>query len=1068
MNEPMDASAAGSQGGRSLTVDQLLDRAVAAMNRGEYDAARELAGAVLATDTSNRDAAALLAESAPGGELRRASLLFVDLAGSTELSERHEPELYRGVLRRYTALCREVIEAGYGGHVSHVAGDGLFAVFGLPTPHENDAERAVRAALDIAQRLGDLSGEVERAVGERLQARAAVHKGLVYLDIEEDEVYGLAANVASRLHALAAPDTVVISEEVHDIVGDIFETRAEPAQQVKGVTQPLRPFRVLAERPLAPAERRRFVGPLVDRSDEWAALRGVWADVRRGAGAAVRAVHLVGEPGIGKSRLWSSFLDDVGPEVRTRLELVGSPFHTGANFRPIRAFIEARIRGRHGDHSGPAGPDDGGADRLERLEHEVALVGLDPGDLVPLLGPIADIAFDVGSYTAPATEGHKLRAAITDAAARFLLACLDAGPAVLVVEDVHWCDDSTLDVVGRVAGADRPDLLVLTTSRTGPPASLRSAQVIELAPLDTDSSIELVRALDPTVARESGTDLVTRADGVPLFLEELVHGAGQPRLAAAGTLPSGDVPDALYEPLVSRLYAAPAAVPVAAAAATIGRDVDHGLLGRVVDLPELEFQRAVTDLLGGLILERVDGDGCYRFRHELLREVAYDLQPPSRRRYMHGRVADALVGQDRDDVVDWPLVAGHYDRAARPAEAVAAYQRAADRAQRLGALAEARSLLGRAIDLVAALPESHERWRREVGLRLRRGFLAVSAEGNSSVDAVRDYERCLEIALADPTSDEMFSTLISLWGYYVIRGDLGRAERVSQMLRSALPGERALYEPDNAAAFGVIRWYSGQFADARERLESAVAAHAARGTGGHYAAIWFMPTDAWASAHIFLALSRYVRGDRAGADEQMQAALVRCRELDFPQGPYTAASVHAYAMWIHAEAGDLEAARAAADEVSALADRHGFDFWVFVGTTQRAAVDGLDDLQASRDADTLAARAQVLDGLIATWQMLDVAVFVSFYMSVSARLRAGAGDAGGACARLDEALGVARATGMHFYDAELLRLRAEFDSGQDDASADEQLRDALDLASAQGATVFHRRIAHDLRRRGLG
>ena len=164
---------------RTSAVDRLLDRAVQALNHGDVAAAHELAATALSGDATDREAAALLAESAPTGELRRATLLFADLVGSTALSERHEPELYRGVVRRYTSLCRDVIEARYGGHVTHIAGDGLMAVFGVPVPHENDVERAVRAALDIATELASLSAQVEAAVGERLQARAGVHKGLV-------------------------------------------------------------------------------------------------------------------------------------------------------------------------------------------------------------------------------------------------------------------------------------------------------------------------------------------------------------------------------------------------------------------------------------------------------------------------------------------------------------------------------------------------------------------------------------------------------------------------------------------------------------------------------------------------------------------------------------------------------------------------------------------------------------------------------------------------------------------------------------------------------------------------
>jgi hypothetical protein len=507
----------------------------------------------------------------------------------------------------------------------------------------------------------------------------------------------------------------------------------------------------------------------------------------------------------------------------------------------------------------------------------------------------------------------------------------------------------------------------------------------------------------------------------------------------------------------------PDAVPVAAAAATVGRDVDRRLLARIVDLPPSELSDALLDLLGALILERAEDDDLYHFRHELLREVAYGLQPPSRRRQLHARVADALVESAEDAAaVDWRLVARHYDDALRPDRAVPAYQRAADGAQRLGALAQARSLLERAIELTAMLPESVGWGRSEVELRLRRGFIAVATEGNSSVDAAHDYERCLELTVSDPTSDEMFGTLISLWGHYVMRGDLARARQVVELLHANLDRDRAPYAPENEAAFGALAWYGGDFAPARTRLESAVAALIARGSGDHYARTWFLPNDGWASAQVFLALARAVRGDHAGADEQVEAALQRCREIEFPHGPWTAATIHLYNMWILAERGDLGAARTVVDEAADLADRHGFDIIALASALQRATVDGLADLAVDADADALAGRAQALDGLISMWRALDVAVFAPFYMGVSARLQAGAGAREAACARVDEALALASATGMRFYDAELLRIRAHARPGPD--HVDDELRAALALAREQGATVFEHRIARDLRR----
>jgi class 3 adenylate cyclase/tetratricopeptide (TPR) repeat protein len=1060
---------------RAAVIDELLDRSVAALNRGDVITAHDLAGRVLAADTSNRDAAVLLEVGGHSeGELRRVSLLFCDLVGSTELSARHEPETYRTLIRRYKAVCRDVVEQRYGGHISHVAGDGMLAVFGLPTPHENDAERAARAGLDIVRELRRLSAQVEAAVGERLEARAAVHRGLVYLDVEEDEVYGLAANVVARLQSLAAPGTVVMSEDVREIVGALFETVAAPPQRAKGIDEPLQPHQIVAERPEEPTRGRRWEAVLVNRTDELARMRAEWLRVRVGGGERPAALHLVGEAGIGKSRLAAVLAEEARADGGSCLQLLASPFHAEASFHTVRSFIEVRTG---------AGGDAAPGERLARLEQELVAVGLAPDELIPLVAPVVGVPPGAG-YRAAALEGRKLHDAIVAAAADYLIACLGSGTAVLIVEDLHWCDESTLDVLSRVLHADRGDLLVVTTSRDPAPSSLGRVQTIELPPLDDAAAVELVLSLEPALDDSARRAVVERGDGMPLYLEELARGAvsATQRIVAtqvtrsgapipAPAIPTGaagtpsTVPEALYEPLVARLHASGPGLRVASAAAAIGRDVDHGVLAQVVDVPAPDLEAALEALLGGLILERVLGDGeRYRFRHELLRVVAYELQPPSRRRELHGRVAAALAREPAAaGAVDWRLVASHHDAAGQVAEAVSAYQQAADGARRLGALGEAHSLLSRAIELVPGLPETNQRSSSEVGLRLRRGFLVASSEGTSSPEAVQDYERCLELTLGDSSSDEMFSTLIPLWGYYILRGDLERAQQVAEMLRAGLAG-RDHYRPDNEAAFGTIRWFAGDFGAAHDQLEAAVEGVAGRRINPDYGATYFMPFDGPGSAHANLALARFMRGDVRGADEQFDAGQHRCDTIDFPRGPFTAAEVQSYAAWTLIERGDLDRAATAVAAVTEIAEGHGFDFWSLVAATEQAAIAGLRALDAeARDAAALSAHAQALEGLCGMWKLLDVALFLPAFMATAGRLRAAAGDTDGAAARYDETLQFARSTGIRFYEAEVLRLRAQLLPSDEVPAA---LRAALDLARSQGAAPFELRIARDLVARG--
>ena len=263
-------------------IGELLDRAIDSVNRGDLATAYELAEQVLLEDSGNRDASELLAaDGLSNGELRRLTILCCDLVGSTELSERQAPEQYRTLIRRYQRLVRSVVEALHGGHIVSVKGDGFLALFGYPTAREDDTARAVQAGLDLCRAVRRLSQQAQRELAEVLDVRVGVHRGLVFIDTEEDDVYGLTANLASRVEGLAAPGTVVITEDVRQRVADKFELTAGLPQLVKGVTEPVRPFTVLGER--VGGGDHLCSSPLVGRHVELAVLRSAWSAAGQGA-----------------------------------------------------------------------------------------------------------------------------------------------------------------------------------------------------------------------------------------------------------------------------------------------------------------------------------------------------------------------------------------------------------------------------------------------------------------------------------------------------------------------------------------------------------------------------------------------------------------------------------------------------------------------------------------------------------------------------------------------------------------------------------------------------------------
>jgi class 3 adenylate cyclase len=1018
---------------RGASIDDLLDQAVAAINSGDRAAARALAGQVLAVDRGNVDAEDLLTAPGSGGEIRRLTILFADLVDSTVLSTTVEPETYRMLVGRYREQVLSIVNR-YEGHIGSTKGDGLLAVFGHPTAHENDVRRAVAAGLEITREVSRLSEQAKRRFGIDIAVRVGVHRGLVYLDTTQDDVYGLAANLAARVSGLAPPGAVVVSDAIAPLIRDAFELQARPAAAVKGVGGLVAHHRVIGERAEAVRVGR---GPLVGRDREVGRLEKSWARAQAGT-LSTPGVVFRGEPGIGKSRLASAAAELVDESGAVVLELVGSPFHPDTGLHPVRTLLERRCGiGRLTDQ----------AERLRLLRAEVRARGLDPETMVPLLAPVLGVGAEAG-YEPVAAEGRRLYELIAGAVQSYLLACLGGDAGLVVAEDVHWFDPSTIEVLGALLEAAQGRLLVVVTGRPGGWLPVGwPIKVFDLAPLTDQQTDALIVALNPDLAAGDRAVVRGRCDGVPFYIEQVVNGISET-----------GVPEALYEPLFARLRASANVVPVVEAAAVIGRQMDRGLLCSVVDLSEDEVDDVIDELEDALVLEPWGSDG-WRFRHELLREVAAELAPPSVRRGLHAKVADALVGATGGEP-DWRVAAAHFEQAERFDDAASAYLQASEAARGRGALAEARTFLALGIAGLDRATPGPDRDRREMALRLRRGFLAAAAEGYiSRADAADDFERCLQLGGTDLRDDQLAVTLVALMGYYITRADLRRTARVLESLRAGVEEGRQWFRPWIEACFGVVAWLRGDFDAARSHLEQATAGQAAADQH-EIDAVWFMPHDPTAVAHLHLALTRLVRGDLAGAEAELAHTARRVEQLGFPQGPY----MHGYARfvdtWLRIEAGPLDRAAVLAVDLTDHGERHGFDGWRLWGATQQAAVSALATLGADEpDPSALSAHIATMTKFVDTLRRIEVNHYLTFFDGVLGRLLIAAGRPERARARLDAGLALAQDTGMHFYDAELLRLRAHTHTGPDARRAD--LAAALALARRQGATLFELRAALD-------
>jgi tetratricopeptide (TPR) repeat protein len=448
----------------------------------------------------------------------------------------------------------------------------------------------------------------------------------------------------------------------------------------------------------------------------------------------------------------------------------------------------------------------------------------------------------------------------------------------------------------------------------------------------------------------------------------------------------------------------------------------------------------------------------WRFRHELLREVAYELPPPSVRRIMHHRVADALVGVSNHP--DWHLVALHYENAERFDEAANAYGQAAHDARCRGALDEARAYLTRAIAQIERAAPGSARDRREIRLRLRRGFLASAAGGTASPQAAVDFERCLQLAGTDLREADLVSTLTALWAYYLPRGDIRRTLQVAESIRGQISAADRWFRRFSDTAFGMVAWFSGNFGNARSLLEEA-AAGVTSAQFSDFDSVWFIPGEPIAAMLTHLALAWFVQGDLVGAEAQFIETVRRVSDLDFPQGPYSHAYERCYETWARIEAGQLDRAAQIVQELDVEAKRNGFDFWVAIAATQRATIGALSALSAGdMDPEQLAPHIAILTAIVESWRAAEAKLFVTFYDGVLAKLLMTAGKIGEARQRLESALELGQETGVNFYRAELLRLRSHTADDADMRDAD--LAAAIATAHQQAAVIFELRAAIDV------
>ena len=763
-------------------------------------------------------------------ERRHLTVMFCDLAGSTALSEQLDPEDLKDVIGVFQELCAREIKT-YGGYIARYMGDGILVYFGYPTAHEDDPERSVRAGLNIVTGVTGL----EPRPGLELQVRVGIATGSVVAgDIigegasEEHAVLGVTPNLAARLQSLAPPNGLVISDATQRLCAGFFEFEDLGRRELKGIAEAQQAWRVTGESVAATrfeAASGQRLTPLVGRSEEIALLRNRWRQSVAGEG---QIVVMSGEAGVGKSRIIEGFRQDLRADDHGYIYLACSPFHANSSLHPVVSCLE-RVLGYDND--------DDAETRAAKLDNFIDDLGLNPEQITPFLGPLLFEPVDP-RHAAPEGSPEELKRSVFEALLTMLLAQTERRPLLMIAEDIHWIDPSTEEFLGILidrARALRLFLLMATRPDYRLPWSgqphLTTLALNRLGRTDSADMIAKVTG-GKTLPAEVMDQIISKTDGVPLFVEELTKTVIESGLVIEegdgfkldGPLPALAIPESLQDSLMARLDRLSPVKEVAQMAAVIGRSFDEELLAAIASMPADELRDALATLVDvELIYQRsLPPAARYEFKHAMVQEVAYESLLKSTRQRFHKEVAGALEKEFPAKAAAEPEIMGHhFTEAGIAGLAIPYWREAAARALKSWASAEAVNYLAKGLEVLDTVEASAERAADEVAM------LIDLVSGLRILDrydeALKNLDRAQKVAEAHEQIEEL-----SLIHYYRgniyfpmgnIEGCLEQHQRARELAHQANSPEK---EARALSGLGDAYYLRGQMITANKMFDECV------------------------------------------------------------------------------------------------------------------------------------------------------------------------------------------------------------------------------------------------------
>ncbi|MCP5082649.1 MAG: AAA family ATPase [Alphaproteobacteria bacterium] len=985
-----------------------------------------------------------------GGEAERRHLttMFVDLVGSTALSAQLDPEDMRNVITSYQNAVAGVVTR-YEGHVAKYMGDGVLCYFGWPTAHEDDAKRAARSGLEIVRTMkGMLAPE-----GQELTVRVGVATGVVVVGdligegaAQEQAVVGDTPNLAARLQGIAEPGQVIVAAATRQLLGHDFDINSLGEVELKGMSDPLPAWQVVAERSLESRFEQHAqdpVLPMVGRDHELALVMDRW---QRACGSEGQVTILTGEAGIGKSRLMRAVLDEIQPTDHYRISYYCSPYHTDSSFYPVIQQLT--------DAFGLAEAGDDG-EKLDKLE--AGLLAGDPRIMAELM------QFEVaGRYAPLELTPQQVRNRILEEMAREVRALAREKPVLVVVEDAHWIDASTLAILEACLDSITGErALILITARPTFSHGFGGHPIVSklaLNRLGADQTANVLAKITggKSLPKDLVTEIITRTDGVPLFIEELTK-----TIIESGELRETDtayeliapisrmaIPSTLHDSLMARIDRLQPIKEVAQMAACIGRTFERAALMKISRLDDQTMDDALAQLeRSELVFRRGSpAEASYVFKHALVRDVAYESLLRQRRQEIHHRLVDVF---EADPATPPEITAHHATEAGLTEKALLLWGQAGAQAQARPAYVEASNHLRMALSLIEALSDQQEWSEKELALLVQLAQIHIAKDGYASSEASDAFAKALDRIDATSDAELRIAIYYGTWIAPYIGNQLYRAyELVERLVKET---ER---EPDPIPRLISLRMRAatliamGRSPEAREDLEAAYVLYQSAQIEDFSAKF---AQDPGVQIWCYMLLAKWQCGDQEGAQDVADRALTRARELKHAN-TLCYAGLHDVCMSILT--GNVERARAITNEMREVASDHDMALWkLYVGIQDVVIACMADEPDAP----------EALEPVLAEYKKSGCWLWITVYLAEQAKALLRAGDVDAAEASLQRAFSEAEITGEIWALAELNRINGEIClHRKDPVGAGKAFNTAISVAHSQGATILEERAARAL------